>query len=90
MAWRIRGHGTSPFDAKGLLRMVEAADYGPDYQLDALKEIQESWILLMPGTLTAARCSYKPRQCRPELTRWLGVGVLLACRTNYEDNWPLP
>ena len=29
--------------------MVEAADYGPDYHLDVLKEIQESWILPMPG-----------------------------------------
>lgn len=28
---------------------VAAADYGPDYHPDVLKEIQESWILLMPG-----------------------------------------
>jgi hypothetical protein len=40
---------TGPFDAKGVLRMVEAADYGPDYHPNVLKEIQESWILLMPG-----------------------------------------
>jgi hypothetical protein len=28
---------------------VEAADYGPDYHPDVLKEVRESWILLMPG-----------------------------------------
>lgn len=39
---------TGPFDAK-VVRSVEAADYGPDYHPDVLKEIQESWILLGPG-----------------------------------------
>ena len=39
---------TGPFDAKVVGR-GEAADYGPDYHPDVLKEIQESWILLMPG-----------------------------------------
>ena len=37
-----------PFDAKAL-HSNEAADYGPDYHPDVIKEIKESWILLMPG-----------------------------------------
>ena len=40
---------SGPFDAKGALHSGGAADYGPDYHPDVLKEIQESWILLMPG-----------------------------------------
>jgi len=40
---------TGQFDTKGVLRMVEATDYSPDYHADVLKEIQDSWILLMPG-----------------------------------------
>src|SRR5207247_3563568 len=40
---------TGPFNSKGGLGMGAAADYGPDYHPDVLKEIQESWILLMPG-----------------------------------------
>jgi hypothetical protein len=38
-----------PFDARGALHENGAADYGADYHPDVLKEIQESWILLMPG-----------------------------------------
>jgi len=40
---------TGPFDTKGALHLGAAADYGPDYHPDVLKEIQESWILLKPG-----------------------------------------
>ena len=40
---------SGPFHATGALYTNEAADYGPDYHPDVLKEIQESWILLMPG-----------------------------------------
>ncbi len=39
---------TGPPDGKAH-HSVAAADYGPDYHPDVLKEIQESWILLMPG-----------------------------------------
>lgn len=35
--------------AAGALHRSEAADYAPDYRPDVLKEIQESWLLLMPG-----------------------------------------
>ena len=60
--------------------MVEAADYGPDYHPDVLKEIQESWILLMPGdfyggtvrlhTAPATPGTYKVvgRRCPPRLS----------------------
>jgi hypothetical protein len=70
---------SGPFDAK-ILRSVEAADYGADYHPDVLKEIKESWILLMPGDfyggtmrLHAAPASpgtYKVigRRCPPRLT----------------------
>lgn len=63
--------------------MVEAADYGPDYQLDVLKEIQESWILLMPGdfyggkvqlqTAPVSPGTYKVagRRCPPRLSNEL-------------------
>ena len=71
---------SGPFDAKGALRSNEAADYGPDYQPDVLKEIQESWILLMPGdfyggtmrlhTAPVSPGTYKVvgRRCPPHLT----------------------
>jgi hypothetical protein len=36
-------------EATNVLGSNAAADYGPDYHPDVLKEIQESWILLMPG-----------------------------------------
>ncbi len=39
---------TGPPNAK-LRHSVAAADYGPDYHPDVLKEVKESWILLMPG-----------------------------------------
>jgi hypothetical protein len=39
---------TGPPNAK-VLHSTGAADYGPDYHPDVLKEIKESWILLMPG-----------------------------------------
>ncbi len=68
-----------PFDAKGL-HSNEAADYGPDYHPDVLKEIQESWLLLMPGefyggtvnlhTAPISPGTYKVvgRRCPPRLT----------------------
>jgi len=40
---------TGPFGAEPGLHRGEAADYGPGYDPDVLKEIQESWLLLMPG-----------------------------------------
>ncbi|HYA64539.1 MAG TPA: hypothetical protein VED66_15150 [Candidatus Sulfotelmatobacter sp.] len=40
---------SGPFDAKGAVSRGEAADYGPGYEPDVLKEIKESWLLLMPG-----------------------------------------
>jgi hypothetical protein len=40
---------TGPFGPGGFLHGGEAADYGPDYNPDVLNEIQESWLLLMPG-----------------------------------------
>jgi len=39
---------TGPHNAKAK-HSVMAADYGPDYRPDVPKEIQDSWILLMPG-----------------------------------------
>ena len=39
---------TGPPNAKGQ-HSVAAGDYGPDYHPDVLKEVKESWILLMPG-----------------------------------------
>jgi hypothetical protein len=39
---------TGPPNAKGQ-HSVAAADYGPDYHPDVLKEVKDSWILLMPG-----------------------------------------
>ena len=68
-----------PFDAKALHR-GETADYGPDYHPDVLKEIKESWILLMPGdfyggtvqlhTAPLSPGTYKVigRRCPPRLT----------------------
>ena len=70
---------SGPFDAK-VLHRGEAADYGPDYHPDVLKEIKESWILLMPGdfyggtmplhTAPASPGTYKVvgRRCPPRLT----------------------
>ncbi len=70
---------TGPFDAK-VLHSGEAADYGPDYHPDVLKEIKESWILLMPGdfyggtmklhTAPTSPGIYKVvgRRCPPRLT----------------------
>src|SRR5450755_1320057 len=70
---------SGPSDAKGALRSNEAADYGPDYHPDVLKEIQESWILLMPGdffggtmplhTAPVAPGTYKVvgRRCPPRI-----------------------
>ena len=40
---------SGPSDAEPALHTVEAGDYGPDYHPDILKEIKESWLLLMPG-----------------------------------------
>jgi hypothetical protein len=71
---------SGPFDARGALHHNEAADYGPDYHPDVLKEIQESWILLMPGefyggtvdlrTAPVSPGTYKVvgRRCPPRLT----------------------
>ena len=71
---------SGPFDANGALRANEAADYGPDYRPDVLKEIQESWILLMPGDFYGGTVrlhiapvvpgTYKVvgRRCPPRLT----------------------
>jgi len=68
-----------PFDAEAL-HSVEAADYGPDYHPDVLKEIQESWLLLLPGdfyggtlnlhTAPVSPGTYKVvgRRCPPRLT----------------------
>ena len=71
---------SGPFDARGALHSNEAADYGPDYHPDVLKEIQEPWILLMPGefyggtvdlhTAPVSPGTYKVvgRRCPPRLT----------------------
>ena len=65
---------------EGALHTTEAADYGADYHPDVLKEIKESWILLMPGdfyggtldlhTAPAAPGTYKVvgRRCPPRLS----------------------
>jgi hypothetical protein len=50
----VESHGgfddivTGPPNAKAQ-HAVGVADYAPDYHPDVLKEIKESWILLMPG-----------------------------------------
>jgi hypothetical protein len=71
---------SGPFGTAGALHTVEAADYGPDYHPDVLKEIKESWILLMPGdfyggtirlhTAPLSPGTYKVigRRCPPRLT----------------------
>lgn len=67
-------------DAAGGVHRNEAADYGPDYHPDVLKEIQESWILLGPGdffggTIDLHTTPFSPgiykvigRRCPPRLT----------------------
>ena len=71
---------SGPFGAAGALHTGEAADYGPDYHPDVLKEIKESWILLMPGEFYGGKMelhtaplspgTYKVigRRCPPRLT----------------------
>lgn len=76
---------SGPFDLQGALHTGGAADYGPDYHPDVLKEIQESWILLMPGefyggTLYLHTAPLSPgiykvvgRRCPPRLSDELRV-----------------
>lgn len=71
---------TGPFRTVGALHSVGAADYGPDYHPDVLKEIKESWILLTPGDfyggtvklrtapLTPGTYQVIGRRCPPRLT----------------------
>jgi len=71
---------SGPFHANDFLHGVEAADYGPGYHPDVLKEIQESWLLLRPGdfyggtvrlhTAPLSPGTYKVvgRRCPPRLT----------------------
>jgi len=83
---------SGPFDAKGALHSNAAADYGPDYHPDVLKEIQESWILLMPGefyggttdlhTAPVSPGTYKVvgRRCPPRLTEELRSQLTTALK----------
>jgi hypothetical protein len=71
---------SGPSGMAGALHTGGAADYGPDYHPDVLKEIKESWILLMPGdfyggtmrlhTAPVSTGTYKVvgRRCPPRLT----------------------
>jgi hypothetical protein len=71
---------SGPFGTAGALHTGGAGDYGPDYHPDVLREIKESWILLMPGdfyggtmrlhTAPLSPGTYKVigRRCPPRLT----------------------
>jgi hypothetical protein len=74
---------SGPFGVASALHTGGAADYGPDYHPDVLKEIKDSWILLMPGafyggTMTLHTAPFSPgtykiigRRCPPRLTHEL-------------------
>ena len=60
-----------------------AADYGPDYHPDVLDEIQESWILLMPGEFYGGEFSQPTH--RGSITRNVQSGLAGRCPPRLSD-----
>lgn len=66
---------TGSFGRNGPLREQGAADYGADYHPDVLKEIQESWMLLMPGEFYGGTMALRTAPTAPGVYKVIGRHV---------------
>jgi len=66
---------TGSFGRNGPLREQGSADYGADYHPDVPKEIQESWILLMPGEFYGGTMALRTAPTAPGVYKVIGRRV---------------